>query len=452
MNIIWEQVLGQESLSSQLFFDSCSLYGPKIVLVATLGAITIYRREMSCNHCYVEQRPSSRGDMSSEASLLLWDEEATDELLDGAGRVCSGASLVPVVSKIVGFLSTTLGLPTTVAKALLLQSQNQALTAEQMLDKAGSFCSGYPLLCALLNRVPGSISIPRRVEPCVFSAGLPADVQLHILSFLHPKDIVTMACASKTCQQIIDEKKGCDGTSFSFNLWRTIFQRDYGWLIESWDVGRAALKRSNAGPSYTKEFYFRFSQCYLNYLLAGQNTDGMCLVGIGGHIYDLSLFLESHPGSPETVMAQAGRDATSFFASICHSAGARRFAQKLCVAVDLGFLDRDACGVRPTEEAACGRFRRRGDTRFSDPDVVPPPITYQPQMVIQRKGTIKSIRDALQQEEAKVGRLITKITEPCLLGEINPYYDPMEFKWKAWYNNRHMETVFIDTLTDDTGM
>ena len=444
MGYLWDLLFGQGGISSELLYEYASIHGPKVVLVATLSAITIYRREMSCNHCYVESAPSKE-DESSGVSRRLWDEEEAEELLDGAGHYCSGATLVPLILRLVRLLSHYLGIPSSTATALL---RHESLTAEEVLDKAGCFCSGYPFLASLLHPPPPrAIFVPSpETEPTLFSAALPEDTHMQILAFLHPKDLVNVACVSRSCRRLIDEEDAS-----SSRLWKNIFYRDYAWLVEFWDVGRAALKRAGVSMEaipFTKDFYFRFSTSYMNYVLAGHNTYGRCLVGIGGHIYDLSLFLVSHPGSPETVMAHGGQDATTFFESMSHSLGARRIAQTLCVAADQSYLNRNACGVRPTREAAL----KDGDNDVSDLHsriVVEPPATFNSQTEIRSKGTLQQVRDALCQEEADVRRIIATMNEPSSIGELNPYYDPIECKWKAWYTNRHLETVFIDNLTSE---
>jgi len=80
----------------------------------------------------------------------------------------------------------------------------------------------------------------------------PPDVQVNTLSFLHPKDVVNFASASKECQQIT-EGEGPTTKAIRKTLW----QRDYGWIIHSWEIGRQAYARSNVlEPEFGKDFYF----------------------------------------------------------------------------------------------------------------------------------------------------------------------------------------------------
>ena len=52
---------------------------------------------------------------------------------------------------------------------------------------------------------------------------------------------------------------------------------------------------------------------------AGYCTTDRCLVGIKDNIYDLTTFLDDHPGSPETLTENTGCDATTVFLEIGHS-------------------------------------------------------------------------------------------------------------------------------------
>lgn len=47
------------------------------------------------------------------------------------------------------------------------------------------------------------------------------------------------------------------------------------------------------------------------------------MVGVHGRLYDVTEFMHRHPGSPETLMDNAGADATEFFEDVGHSKNAR---------------------------------------------------------------------------------------------------------------------------------
>ena len=444
------------------------LYGAsQLLLVATLSAITIFRREMSCNHCYYQESDDEASSSKESSSVLSedWDDGETEELLEGAGRYCSVACLAPVLEK----------LKETSEEALLLAAtttaQDPQVSAEELLEGAGGFCSGFPYTAALLHPKMGLNTNLLNQPAKPFVTNLPLDAQVHVFMFLHPKDLLNVACVNKKCRDLLDQDTSTttltnsNSGSSSQTIWKRLWQRDYEWLLQAWPVGQRALQRSlnhnNASTTmdnssllaqvhFTKDFYFYFSLAYTNYLLAGNNTHECCLVGVGGHIYDLTFFLSSHPGSPETVMAHAGKEATAFFDGMNHSFGARRLARSLCVVVDTAFLSREVCGTCPTNITTTNTTTSDNNHNHSSiPHAVEAPVTFNSQTVIRKKGTLQRIRDAFVQEQASYQILVENMKLPELLGDINLYYDPIVQKWKAWYTAHNLTTVFVDTLNED---
>ncbi|KAK8974215.1 hypothetical protein V6N11_034584 [Hibiscus sabdariffa] len=56
-----------------------------------------------------------------------------------------------------------------------------------------------------------------------------------------------------------------------------------------------------------------------------------CWLLISGKVYDVTQFLEEHPGGDEVLIAVAGRDATDDFEDIGHSDDARGMMEKYCI-------------------------------------------------------------------------------------------------------------------------
>ena len=73
-----------------------------------------------------------------------------------------------------------------------------------------------------------------------------------------------------------------------------------------------------------------------------------CLVALHGGIYDLSQFLDQHPGSPETLLDNAGSDTTGFFEDVGHSRVARRFAAQISLFAPLSPIRRSAAAKANT--------------------------------------------------------------------------------------------------------
>jgi hypothetical protein len=407
----------------------------QVVLLAALGAITVFRREMSCNHCYVEHEShDSSEDRSTTIGSIDWDEEEAEDMLEGAGLYCSGSSLMPVFLSLAKAFSGS-----DEAKNEVIQKVRRAwngISRAAVLERAGIFYSGFiTALFARNSNLPTAIIISNSSEdePNSFANDLPPDVQVNILSFLHPRDVVNFACANKSMRRLVDH--GETATA----IWKTLWYRDYSWIVESWDVGRQALRRSaiTCTPHFDRDFYFRFGLGYQNYVMAGHDSTDRCLVGLHGHIYDMTPFIMSHPGSPETVMVHAGRDATAFFNSMRHSMGALRLARTMCVAVDMSRIDRDCCGVRPTSNT---------DGTGTLPQPVQQPITKSPETPSQ-SPSLTIIRAAfLREEESARLSAAEKMSDPSIIGEVNVYYDPFHREFKAWYLNTNLDTVFLSQI------
>jgi hypothetical protein len=261
----------------------------------------------------------------------------------------------------------------------------------------------------------------------------PADVQVNIFSFLHPKHVVAVACVSRACRDIVDGRG-----ALTTALWKTLWQRDYGWLMHSWDIGREVLARSNvvSDPPFTKDFYFRFGLSYINFLIAGLNTPQRCFVGLHGSIYDITDFVISHPGSPDTLLVHAGRDATKLFDDMDHSRGARRLARNFCVAVDTSTTEYSSWGVKPTLV-----FPADGPT----PTVVQAyPVIAKKMRRFLRTECLQQCYEAFREEETehrKQFSLTMKSRDNVL--HWNMFYDPFQRAWKVWYTSKDFTTVFV---------
>jgi hypothetical protein len=394
------------------------LYAAQIILVTLLSAVTIYRREMSCNHVYVQE------DVTNErnyGNATLEEEEAQreqrerqgeqwDALLEGAGKWGSGQPLKDVVLAAWGVMMR-------IKKGISSSSEWTEKKSEELLEAAGLSLSGEPIwawVISLWTRIwlqsledrnkymMGAVS-----KPSPLPKDIPPDLQVHILSFLPPKDVTSFACCNKYCNDLVDNP----GSDTCLHLWKRLFDRDYGWLVNSWSVGRDARQRSHDSGRIDKRLYFEFGQSYINYLLVGHNTADSCLVGLHGNIYDITDFISVHPGSPETLLVHAGQDATVTFEAVGHSVTARKRTPALCVAVATG------CGVARGEASVLERRR-------------------QPQ----RPATLLKIRNRLVNEEIHAQRKCSRMLLSDNLNEVVVYYDPFEREWKAWYTDYLFQT------------
>jgi hypothetical protein len=368
-------------------------YFAHIVVVALLSLITIFRREMSCNSVYlgVDNKPDNS------------------------------------------------------------RKQSDAKSKEQNLSnvKEGRYSLKF-------NQQSSNASRHQLEQHSLHT--LPQEIQIKCMTYLHPKDILTLSCADRQFNGLIH--KEIDGRSMSSMIWCALFQRDYARVLTEYQYGQEAVKRSmeygelccprpvfsqilsnmskpkivsdNNVPTM-KDFYFTFGQTWQGYILAGNPT----LVGIHGHIFDMTSFLESHPGSPETIIMQGGgKDATRIFESLGHSTVARSIAvQKLLQVVDASCCkgkdgNRDGYGILTGLEAksAIG---------------IIPNVRSKASM----PGTTAKLRRRLMVDQTlayeKLRPQMTSRVDADKWAQLNVYFDPMKNSWRGWYLNTAFEPVFI---------
>ncbi|KAK3035959.1 hypothetical protein RJ639_031382 [Escallonia herrerae] len=64
---------------------------------------------------------------------------------------------------------------------------------------------------------------------------------------------------------------------------------------------------------------------------AQHNTKEDCWVVIDGKVYDVSTYLDEHPGGDDVLLATTGKDATDEFEDAGHSKTARELMENFCV-------------------------------------------------------------------------------------------------------------------------
>ncbi|GMI75315.1 ARABIDOPSIS CYTOCHROME B5 ISOFORM A, cytochrome B5 isoform A [Hibiscus trionum] len=75
------------------------------------------------------------------------------------------------------------------------------------------------------------------------------------------------------------------------------------------------------------------------------DTKDDCWVVIDGKVYDLSSYLDEHPGGDDVVLAVTGKDATDDFEDVGHSKSAIELMQNFCI----GELDTSATVIPELE-------------------------------------------------------------------------------------------------------
>lgn len=370
-----ESVIISTFQSSGAIFNSLCEYGTQIAFFFVLSIITIFRREMSCNSVY----------------------------LDGE-----------------------------------MKSKPRSLSIEKRLESYSEWDKCKSKSCPLLE--------------------LPQDVQISCLSYLHPREILNLSIVNRETHDSIHNEKV--PRSLSSLLWYQIFLRDYAFVITKWKYGLDAVDRLRdmewscpqsiatlLGKNYgnrqitspsMKDFYLMFGQSWVEFTIAGR-TESPTLVGIHGHVFDLTTFLDEHPGTPETIITMGGgRNATSFFEAVGHSTKARSLAlNRLVEIVDLSCCDSE-------NQVLVGLTDKVDDIN----GILPLKRTK-----VRVPGTLYQLRQRYHKErqlmEANARLRISTIRgEIDVLGNVNIYFDPLCNCWKAWYLNLDFQPVFVHEINE----
>mmetsp|Transcript_20022 Transcript_20022/g.49825 ORF Transcript_20022/g.49825 Transcript_20022/m.49825 type:complete len:482 (+) Transcript_20022:245-1690(+) len=457
-----------------------SAYGAYVALWAVLSAMTVYRREISCNRAYHEDdedetfgngtdynkktsaTPTTISSRTDETELMA------EALLEGAGMYCSGRPILNFAELL------CLGFDGYDNRDNNETTSGNDMSPEDLLEHVGNYASPEPILatiaCFMIWRKAERIKSlssplsPQKSPPSSlplkkygsdpFMREIPPDVHVQIASFLHPRDVVNLACVSKAYHKITSDSNNLTCSA----IWKTLWHRDYAWIVFKWKVGKLAFERSKCTQlSYDKDFYFLFGQSYLDYVLAGRNTFNSCLVGIHSNIYDISLFLFSHPGSPDTLMVHSGRDATDFFDDMGHSTGARKLAMSMCVVVNRSAQrGNNECGLFPTHHTVVDDDethplpQRLPDGEDNLLNVrrrrTPAKKVKNNNRVSNGGGTLHQMRARFIEEREEVRNRNTRIYsgDPTILGhEVNTYFDPFTRQWRIWYTDTDLRTIFL---------
>jgi Cytochrome b5-like Heme/Steroid binding domain/F-box domain len=572
-----------------------SLCGVQVMVVATLGAITIYRREMSCNHCYhpavtaaaaavVSAAAASTTTTAavSDAVMTSADDDDDDDAEDGViiktattTSSITSASTSPLFSSISCSATSPAAATTTPS---FCHDDDDENDHDGRRDECCSYLSSsdsdrHTAACAAAAAASGAAADENdshnhhdTQSPLLVCGDRPLapDVLVHILSFLSPRDVIAFGCTSHAARIVVhgnskkennSKKNSSDGTTTttaaaamtartsslstaastrkmttSAMLWKTLWRRDFAWIVESWIIGRQAVQRtstssttasssilatkqtgslqtdvslalSSSNPqqqfhlanncvTFDADFYFRFAASWMNFVLAGRNcVQNGCYVGLAGHVYDMTTFVLIHPGSPETVLVQAGRDATAFFLNVRHSAGALRLTKSMCVVVDQSRIilqqsqpgdenennnkdssptiaasekqvssssttttARSSCGLRPTRHIhrLGSPLLRMQQQALQQQHELPQEQCTIPELSLSNMGRYANNNNMLQRiqtlharEEAQALQCAKqKYSTTLRLTDVNVFYNPFLQSWQAWYTNPNMETVF----------
>lgn len=205
-----------------------------------------------------------------------------------------------------------------------------------------------------------------------------------------------------------------------------------------------------------EKLFLEFQYSWVDWMLAGLNTRNMCLVGVEGSIYDVTHFLDDHPGSPEVLLEYSGIDATQIFRDVNHSQIAHNHQEKMLIV--------KADNVSYTANADASSF----DTIFwnvlqyegEENHKLNGPHLHHKRMAAQRRCIAYSIGDIAGQPSCdKTGSVfqrgklveVLKYTSQWVAdfpgrrkcqndesdfhrGSHRIFYDPFECKWLVWWS------------------
>eukprot|EP01041_Mallomonas_annulata_P011503 gene11503-24044_t len=186
--------------------------------------------------------------------------------------------------------------------------------------------SSYIIPCMTTSMVVPKVGFP-----------LPAnrDSLLIMLEFLNSADWLILSSVSKHTDMVLRNE----------SVWEQLWRQRYSRFWSSTSIIRIRQIRGGSllwePPTTTtssvchhcpvggvpsqgwKRFLLAFEECWTDWLLAGCNTESLCLLGLQGGVFDVTPMVHLHPGSPETLLDHAGCDCSVLFEDIGHSSLAR---------------------------------------------------------------------------------------------------------------------------------
>jgi len=290
---------------------------------------------------------------------------------------------------------------------------------------------------------------------------LPHDGSLHVLGFLDRMSLLPVALTSRLAAQL------CDSPHFEGCAWRDRWLRRFGHLWSTREI-QAALQRHGVswfpstglheaearnGPAGSfgapnglswRRFFYEFDEAWMDWALVGMNTPARCLVALHGTIYDLTQFKQEHPGSVETLLDNAGGDATPMFEGVGHSRVARRQMAQLVRIEPLPPLNRTSALSAAAQRAL--DYTMSHATPPGD-DVVhllePREYSQGPTNAHTSHGNGTDARasprpgyDVLTNQERVFYRHMALVCqsrgEHC--GRCRVFYDPFRRQWRSWWS------------------
>ena len=184
----------------------------QILIFILLSYVTIFRREFSCNSTYHSN--NNNNDNNSDSDTLEWKVQKKNFENDNDWMKENDIAAAATPSN-----------ATTESDSTILNNNNNI---QHQHDSSLSSSS---------STTTTTTTILKETTPFLF-LNLNTDLQIHILTYLHPKDIINVTSCNKNIYQSFMN------TNVDTIIWIRLWIRDYSWILHDWKIGNEALRRS----------------------------------------------------------------------------------------------------------------------------------------------------------------------------------------------------------------
>ncbi|KAI4387535.1 hypothetical protein MLD38_005361 [Melastoma candidum] len=88
--------------------------------------------------------------------------------------------------------------------------------------------------------------------------------------------------------------------------------------------------------------------------VAQHNTREDCWIVVDGKVYDVSSYLDEHPGGDDVILETTGKDATEGFEDAGHSKDARELLETFCIGeIDISAPSIPELVISPKDQQTC---------------------------------------------------------------------------------------------------
>lgn len=145
---------------------------------------------------------------------------------------------------------------------------------------------------------------------------LPRELLLFVLQHLEPAELILSV--ARVCSTLAQAATDDD-------LWRALLHARYAVLLQTVFGGVVPPPQRAIADESWRSHFFSFGATWM---AQAWKTAGRVVMKIDGELYDVTPFLDAHPGGAELLEEAAATDATAVFDAVGHSPNARRILQR----------------------------------------------------------------------------------------------------------------------------